>query len=1170
LLTHQPCDSWDRYRLEKRLGAGAMGEVYKAWDPVLGRHVALKFLHREDPDRLERFAQEARAQARIDHPNVCRVFEVGQVDGHPYIAMQFIDGVPVNRLGPEVTPEQKARAMQLAAEGIRAAHQLGLIHRDIKPANILVEKKDDGTWHPYIMDFGLVRDTSSRGATLSGTVVGTPAYMSPEQAQGHVHLTDRRTDIYSLGATFYEVFLGQQPFDGDNPVQVMFNVINQEPEAPRKVCPLLSADLENILLKCLEKDPNRRYDSARDLSEDLGLYLSGEPVKAKPGNWAYRLGKKIRKHKTLALVILLAAAAVLATAGLALRAQWQLRQQALAAQRYSQRMESLEATMRYAHLLPLHDISPQKARLHREIQAIQAELPRMADWNRGPAYHALGSGEIALQEWGKAHEFLQRGWDSGYRIPEIAFALGRVKWELYREALREAQKIQSPYSREAQLWRLEEIWLKPTVRLLTLGQQAGDVSPAYAAALLALLRGEHETAITRASQAFAEMPWLYEAKLLESDIRATQARQALDSGDYPGAERHLALSEAALRATGLIARSDPLIYIRQIQQGLSRLEMVTLQGQAVSEDSIRNLLDWCAMARQADPRYPGAPLSQAQILCAWGEYLAGQGREALGTFDDSIQAAQAALRLDPDSIQALNSLGRSAWRKAELLNQRGQDPRPMLQLAADTYARAIRIDPQDPVLYNNLGVANVLTAFNESHHGRDPAPYFNRALEGYGQAIAKNARMIGPRLNRSTVYLAMAEKLQREGNDPRPMLEKSIADLQVAAQLNPKHPFVHGKLGHTHELAGEYELAHGLDPRPNLRLAVEDYRRTLAINPKLLSAHLGLGIAFLDLGMSEMTRGGDSTPFFEQGRQAYEAASRVDPGNPYPYTNLTVLFSTQARADMEFGIDPRRFDERTRTALNRSIQLNPNDYIPYSAMADLLLLQVEWTWREKGVLSPAFKEGRTLIDQALRLNPAYTFAQTLLAASHRLEAEWSHGQKQDPAQPLREARAVVAAGLANQPRSVDWLSEECQVELLAARIALDRGTDVRPIVQAILRRQQDLQAQNPGRPDIHLFRAQAQFMLALWQEQHGEPAADAIQAGLAAAEKANSLNPRFARGLLLRGLLRRLASRAETDPARRRELGDAATEDIRRACQLHPGLKKQFARSYPALAAPLL
>ena len=1169
MTTQLPFASWDRYRLEQRLGAGAMGEVYKAWDPVLGRHVALKFLHREDSDRLERFSQEARAQARIDHPNVCRVFEVGQVDGHPYIAMQFIDGRPVSRLGPEVTPEQKARIMQLAAEGVRAAHQLGLIHRDIKPANILVEKKDDGTWHPYIMDFGLVRDTSSRGATLSGTVVGTPAYMSPEQAQGLIHLTDRRTDIYSLGAAFYEVFVGRPPFDGDNPVQVMFNVIHQEPLPPRRVCPLLSADVENILFKCLEKDPNRRYDSARDLAEDLGLYLNGEPVRAKPGGWAYRLGKKIRKHKALTLVIFLAVIAMLATAGLALRAQWQVRQQALAAQRYSQRMNSLEAVMRYAHLLPLHDISRQKTHLQAEIRSIQAELPRMADWNRGPAYHALGSGEIALQEWSKAHGFLQRAWDLGYRIPETAFALGQVKWELYREASREAQKIPGRDSREAQLKRLEELWLKPAVQFLTLGQQSSEVSPAFAAALLALLQGSHDMAVARAGQAFNEMPWLYEAKLLESDIHATQAGQSLEAGDYAGMERHLDRSRIALEAAGQIARSDPRIYIRLSQQGLSRLELKTIQGQTVSEASVRELLAWCGQAELADPRHPDPHVSKAQILCARGEYLAGQGEPALDAFDDSIKAAQAALRVEPGSIQALNSLGRSAWRKAELLNQRGQDPRPMLELAAETYGRAIRIDPQDPVLYNNLAVANVLTAFHESDHGRDPAPFFNRALEGYGQAIAKNPKMIGPPLNRSTVYLAMAERLQREGNDPRPLLHKSIADLKVAAGLNPQHPFVHGKLGHTHEVAGEYELSRGLDPRPNLRLAVESYRRALTINPKLLSAYLGLGIGYLDLATYESHVGGESAPLFEQARQAYETAIGIDPGNPYPHTNLAVLFSTQARFGTEFGADPARFDPKTRSAFNRSIELNPNDYIPYSAMADLLLCRADWSRLEQGSPAPFLAEARLQIDRSLRLNPGYTFARTLLCAYHRIAAGALHNRNQDPARSLQEARAVIAGGLAEAPNSIDWLFEAIQVELEAARLAMDRQQDVRPFVQAVLYHQQALQVQNQGRPDVHLFRAQAHLLLALWQDNQKQPSGEAVRAGLEAAEKAIAINPRYARGLYMRGLLRRLAARAESDPAVRRPLEDKAAKDFGQAIRLHASLKIHVSRSFPALAAPL-
>src|SRR5512135_2951358 len=155
--------SWDRYEILSFLGEGGMARVYKARDPRLNRFVALKFLrHEDDRDHVQRLFQEAQAQARIDHEHICRVYEVGEAEGHPYIAMQFIDGGPIHLAARTLTLEQKVRLLQQAAEAMHAAHRLGLIHRDLKPANILVERAGDGSWRPCVMDFGLVRQVDAQ------------------------------------------------------------------------------------------------------------------------------------------------------------------------------------------------------------------------------------------------------------------------------------------------------------------------------------------------------------------------------------------------------------------------------------------------------------------------------------------------------------------------------------------------------------------------------------------------------------------------------------------------------------------------------------------------------------------------------------------------------------------------------------------------------------------------------------------------------------------------------------------------------------------------------------------------------------------------------------------------------------------------------------------------
>ncbi|MEW6733831.1 MAG: serine/threonine-protein kinase [Acidobacteriota bacterium] len=293
-----PVANWDRYEFIKKLGEGGMGQVYLVRDPRLKRQIAIKFLKHIDRELSQRFTYEAQAQAKVEHEHICKVYEVGEVEGHRYIAMQFINGRSLREMMQQVTLEQNVKLIKQVAEALHAAHKNGLIHRDIKPDNIMVEWSEEGELRPYIMDFGLAKQTDIKGQTITGTIMGTPAYMSPEQVRGEINQLDRRSDVYSLGATFYELLVGKPPF-GTNAMEILRKVVDQEPTPIRKLNSSLPVDLETIVMKCLEKDPKQRYASTKQLAEDLERYLNAEPIQAKPVSLFYRVQKLAQKHRLL-------------------------------------------------------------------------------------------------------------------------------------------------------------------------------------------------------------------------------------------------------------------------------------------------------------------------------------------------------------------------------------------------------------------------------------------------------------------------------------------------------------------------------------------------------------------------------------------------------------------------------------------------------------------------------------------------------------------------------------------------------------------------------------------------------------------------------------------------------------------------------------------------------
>ena len=262
-----------------------MGVVYQARQVSLNRPVALKMVKAgllAGDDDLRRFKNEAEAVALLDHPGVVPIYEVGEHDGQNYFSMKLVPGgslVPLLDRYKE-DPKAAARLVAEAAEAVAHAHARGILHRDLKPANILVDDKG----HPHVTDFGLAKRVEADvEITQSGAILGTPAYMSPEQASGHRGAVTTASDVYGLGAVLYALLTGRAPFGGSSVVETIDAVRNRPPEPPRRLNASVPRDLETICLKCLEKDPRRRYPSAQALADDLRAWLDARPIAARRG-----------------------------------------------------------------------------------------------------------------------------------------------------------------------------------------------------------------------------------------------------------------------------------------------------------------------------------------------------------------------------------------------------------------------------------------------------------------------------------------------------------------------------------------------------------------------------------------------------------------------------------------------------------------------------------------------------------------------------------------------------------------------------------------------------------------------------------------------------------------------------------------------------------------------
>ncbi len=298
------------YQIERELGHGGMGVVYLARQQSLNRDVAIKVLrpsHQTFRNLVDRFLQEAQHLARLRHPHIVAIYEIGEADGEPYFTMDYVDGEPLTQRlshGP-LAPTQSVELFKQIASAVQHAHKHGIVHRDLKPANILLNQQGEA----YVTDFGLARQMQRDSAlTQTGEVLGTPQYMAPEQARGETALVGEATDIHALGLLLYEMLTGRPAFQARSPADVLVKLLHHEPDPPRRLDHRIPRDLETICLKCLQKQPAARYANVGAMLEDIRRYEAGEPLTARRPGWFSLAFRWCRRHWKLAAAACLAAA----------------------------------------------------------------------------------------------------------------------------------------------------------------------------------------------------------------------------------------------------------------------------------------------------------------------------------------------------------------------------------------------------------------------------------------------------------------------------------------------------------------------------------------------------------------------------------------------------------------------------------------------------------------------------------------------------------------------------------------------------------------------------------------------------------------------------------------------------------------------------------------------
>ncbi len=882
-IGHESLTSWDRFEVVEVLGEGGMGRVFKARDLRLNRLVAIKVLHRINPQLARRLAREAKTQARIDNENVCKVYEIGELKNVPYIAMQYIDGETLEQAAAQLTPEQKIVIMGKVAAAVHAAHQQSVVHRDLKPSNVMIEEAEDGSLKPYVLDFGLARETEGATLTAAGEILGTPGFMAPEQIEGGIACTDRRTDVFSLGATLYSILAGRHPFTGATTPAVLLSTIRTDVVPLREVLPEVPADLEAIVMKCLERQQEHRYSSARAFAEDLRRYLEGEPVAARPSGLWRRMLLKARRNRRGVAVAATIAIALLIFGSLWLHTRWSARKQANLALRFGQEIERIEGVLWKARSLELHDMRPTNEMALSRLAELEEEIEEFGSVASGPGHTALGRGFLALDDLDMARSHLETAWTAGFRSSETAYALGLTLSQQYRRKLKELAihgsgkgRIGSEYDKAVQQYR------EPAREYLARVSPLAFDSPAYVEALLAASEGELEQSLQLAAQAVEQRQWLYEAIILEGEVLGERAFRELQSGAYGDALETYKAALLAFERALEIGRSDIRAYSGACSAAVRSQHLRVWRLGNASEDDLQNTIKVCEDGLTAAPDSVALRRHIARAHLNWAEQSLHRGEDPSESLAHARDRAKELLDSNANQVAALRLLATILWHQGKYQIVQGEDPTSTFSEAIDHATLALAADEGDMASLSTLGMIYLEKGAHDSMNGVASIQTLSRAIDLFERATSMAPSQAEGPINAGIAYIALGSALAAEENEISEKLEAALAkareNLQTGLALEPGNADACQHLGSTYAMEARIALATGADPRPAFSKAIELFSSAIATKKNDTRSYLLIASTYQDRAQFELELGIAPNNDLEKAGEALEKAESLFPG----------------------------------------------------------------------------------------------------------------------------------------------------------------------------------------------------------------------------------------------------------------------------------------------------
>lgn len=1029
------------YRIAGEIGAGGMSRVYLAErdDGEFLRRVAIKVMKTGTTGRAEyerRFRAERQILASFDHPEIARVYDGGvAADGRPYLVMEYIAGQPLTTYCDQrnLQLEERLELFVRVCGAVHYAHQRLVVHRDLKPSNILVT--DEG--RVKLLDFGIAKlldpEAPGIGSTMPPTRTGllllTPEYAAPEQLLGTEITT--ATDVYVLGILLYELLTGLRPFQlaARTTSQMAYIVCEEDPKKPSTAAAeghgslpasrpwfasRLVGDLDTVVLEALHKEPHRRYSSARELADELERFLAGEPVLARPVGVIERLLRKARRHKRGAAAAAAAVALLAVFGALTLHTRLTAGREAVAAQRFGQEVERIEALLQRAYLAPLHDVRPELDEVRRRMTLIEAEMTQLGGTAQDIGHYALGRGHLGLGEERAARVQLERAWESASAEPRIAYALGLTLSRLYRTALDELPSIASQELRQARRREIERELRDPAVKALeAAGVEAFEAE--FVAASLDFFAGQPEKAVDRLADLSRASPWFYQADLLAGDIHWEIQRSAADSGRKAEARQAQDKARAAFLRAIEVGRSDP-----RGHEGLCKLQEDVLRqnfhGTREGLDEARAAaIISCSHAVEVNADRMEAHLRLGGVERRWADYQQQLGHDPRPFLEEGrLHSHRAAESAPPGDSRAWVILGALFRVEGTYLAERGEDPTEAYSMAVSSYERALEIDPRDDNASVSRCMAELYLGDFERRRGGDAERHFENAIAAAQRAVELVPSSVGGHVNLGIAYEQLGIVRRDRGGEALPLFEAGAEALYQAIELNPEFYVTPFNLGQLLIERAELELSAGEDPTASVREAHRLLAPVLSAWSDHASVRLTQARGDSLLARWARAKGGDPRSALAAAKESADRGAAISSSDPENLVHAARIHLLDARWRQDWGDPSEPAISQALDLLDRALSTNPRLATAHRLTAEAHWLQArELVARSKGPRQ-ALEAGFEAAKMAVEENPADAESHLQMALLEEQWAAWLTSSDQDPS--ARIAAAGVAVGKALELR----------------------------------------------------------------------------------------------------------------------------------------------------------